>query len=235
MTDIHNDIDQCGFAFRRQALDDRQLAHLLVCLQPTVGGSEPGLRAGAAYTARNLLWGIPNFAAALATVGLDAVVTDALGRDAFPINALWFDKRSEANWKVPPHQDLMMPVERQMNEPGFTGWSEKGGVLHVEPPTDVLSQLLAVRVHFDPCPASNGPLAVAPGSHLRGKLRDADILAIGTSEFVSCTADPGDVLLMRPLLVHRSSPALTPSHRRVLHIVYATEQPGSALRWKSVG
>lgn len=226
------EIDQHGYAFHRHALDAGQLGSLLALLQIATDSRGVRRRASGTYAARNILWGIPGLGAALTRVGLDTIAADVLGHVPFPINATWFDKNPDANWKVPPHQDLMMPVERQADEPGFTGWSTKLGVLYVEPPAKVLSRLIALRVHFDPSPASNGALAVAPGSHRRGKLCDAEIVAIPSSDFTVCEASAGDVLLMRPLLVHRSSPSLTPTHRRVLHVVYATEQPGGDLRWK---
>jgi hypothetical protein len=232
---LQHDIDDRGFAFRRQALDAGQLDKLFVILCPATEPSGIRRRAGGTYAARNVLWEIPGLAAALTSVGLDAIAAQALGKPPFPINATYFDKNADANWKVPPHQDLMMPVERQVAEAGFCGWSTKLGVLYVEPSAEILSSLIALRVHFDPAPASNGALAVAPGSHRRGKLRDAEVVAIAPSEFTTCDAAAGDVLLMRPLLVHRSAPAQSPSHRRILHVVYATEHPGGELRWKCAG
>lgn len=41
----------------------------------------------------------------------------------------------------------------------------------------------------------------------------------------TCLAHPGDALLMKPLLLYASSPAATPRHRRVLHIVYHAAPP----------
>ena len=125
-----------------------------------------------------------------------------------------------------------MPVECEIAEHGFCGWRKKLGVVYVEPPADILANLVALRIHLDDCPASNGALAVAPGSHLRGKLRDSEIMAISSEQFIICAAAAGDVLLMKPLLVHRSSAAIVPSCRRVLHIVFATEEPGATVRWK---
>jgi hypothetical protein len=75
-------------------------------------------------------------------------------------------------------------------------------------------------------------LAVAPGMHQSEKLRDADVRAIAWEQFTVCGAAPGVVFLMKPLIVHRSSQAVTLSHRRVLHVVYAGDQPGVKLRWK---
>ncbi|RPI81244.1 MAG: phytanoyl-CoA dioxygenase, partial [Planctomycetaceae bacterium] len=189
---------------------------------------------GDAYAIRNLLWEVPGIKAILAQLGFDQLATDALGFPAYPISATMFDKTSGANWIVPAHQDLIMPVECRVDEPGFTGWKTKLGVAYVEPPTEVLSRLVALRAHLDDCPATNGALEVVPGSHQKGKLQDGDILAIDSTLFSVCSAALGDVLLMSPLIVHRSTASKTPVHRRVLHLVYACEQPGVGVRWKCV-
>jgi hypothetical protein len=39
------------------------------------------------------------------------------------------------------------------------------------------------------------------------------------------------VLLMRPLLLHASSPAIMPQHRRVVHLEYAAEDLPGGLQW----
>jgi hypothetical protein len=230
--DLEHQLEREGFALLPGALDAPQLKSLLEVISspPAAGEVRPGLTR--AHACRNVLWEQAELAPALTRLGIDAIATEALGVAAFPINALYFDKTAGANWKVPSHQDLMMPVEEEVREPGFSGWSERAGVLHVEPPVEVLTKLVALRIHFDDCPAANGALAVIPGSHHRGKLGDAGLTGIERELFQACAAAAGDVLLMKPLIIHRSSPAASPSHRRVLHVVYASEEPGGSLRWK---
>jgi hypothetical protein len=218
-----------GFALRRRALSSIQLAELLRLILPA---DEWSSQRPLPHALRNVLWDRRELAATLTSLGVDDIASEALGRPAFAINAIYFDKTSRANWKVPSHQDLVMPAEARVDEPGFTGWTVKAGVPHVEPPTDVLAGLVALRIHFDDCPAANGSLSVIPGSHHLGKLRDAEHAALDRGEFVDCEALSGDVFVMKPLLVHRSSAALDPQHRRVLHVVYAAEEPGSAIRWR---
>ncbi|MEN0021537.1 MAG: phytanoyl-CoA dioxygenase, partial [Planctomycetota bacterium] len=50
---------------------------------------------------------------------------------------------------------------------------------------------------------------------------------------VTCTAQVGDVLLMRPLLWHASSSSSEPTHRRVVHLEFApADVLHSQLTWK---
>lgn len=219
---LREPLDQSGFAFQRRALDGERTA-TLSRLVPS------------SHAARNLLWDRGELRLALQYLGIDAVASEAMGEEAYPVNILFFDKTAGANWKVPGHQDLMVPVESQVEEPGFTGWTTKHGVVHVEPPEQVLARLLVLRIHLDDCPASNGALAVVPGSHRGGKLRDAQLAELPRESFTVCEAAAGDILVMKPLLVHRSSPAEAPGHRRVLHVVYAADQPGKKVRWKEPG
>jgi ectoine hydroxylase-related dioxygenase (phytanoyl-CoA dioxygenase family) len=155
-----------------------------------------------------------------------------LGLDAFVIRDLFFDKTSEANWKVAWHQDLTIAVRHRIDLPGFGPWSEKDGVPHVRPPVELLERMLTVRLHLDDCGEQNGPLRVLPCSHRHGKL-DANAIRAWRAEVpaVVCTIKCGGVVLMRPLLLHASSPARRPEHRRVIHLEFAAEELPGGLQW----
>ena len=138
------------------------------------------------------------------------------------VRGILFDKLPGANWLVAWHQDLTICVKREIDTPGYGPWSVKHGVPHVQPPVSLLNQMTTIRLHLDPTDASNGALKVLAGSHLHGRL-DADAIAgwrERTAE-VTCEAEPGDALLMKPLLLHASSKAESPSHRRVIHLEFA--------------
>jgi ectoine hydroxylase-related dioxygenase (phytanoyl-CoA dioxygenase family) len=160
-----------------------------------------------------------------------------LGAGCVVVRALLFDKTPHANWKVVWHQDLTIAVAERRDVPSFGPWSEKAGVVHVQPPIEVLEQMLAVRVHFDDCGVANGPVRVLSGTHRSGRLSPAAVeeLRAATAESV-CVAPKGAVLGFHPLLLHASSPATVPGHRRVLHFEFASARirvlPGNlAWRW----
>jgi hypothetical protein len=48
---------------------------------------------------------------------------------------------------------------------------------------------------------------------------------------VVCPAERGDVICMRPLILHSSSRSIEPVHRRVLHLEYAARQLPNGLEW----
>jgi ectoine hydroxylase-related dioxygenase (phytanoyl-CoA dioxygenase family) len=154
-----------------------------------------------------------------------------LGRKVFPVRAIFFDKTVESNWRVPWHQDLSIAVSKQIETPNFTAWSIKDGILHVQPPREILEGMATVRLHLDECDANNGALKVIPGSQADGKLNATQISEWSKKEAVVCEALKGAALVMRPLLLHSSSPAKNPAHRRVLHIEYAANELPNGLKW----
>ena len=160
------------------------------------------------------------------------ILEELVGASVFPVRAIFFDKTAESNWRVPWHQDLTIALKERIDTPGFGPWSIKEGVPHVQPTIEILDRMCAVRLHLDDCDANNGALRVIAGSHLNGELSAEQIgeLVRAKAEF-TCIAARGDTLIMRPLLLHASSPAQSPSHRRVLHIEYACDELPNGLEW----
>lgn len=159
-------------------------------------------------------------------------ITNRLGHGAFPVRALYFDKSEESNWMVPWHQDLSIAVQTRRDVPGCSGWNQKEGVWHVQPPVDVLERMVALRLHLDDTDASNGALRVLAGTHRFGRLTGDQIdLCRTTHAEVLCAAQIGDVLLMRPLLLHASSRSASTRHRRILHVEFAAGNLPDGLEW----
>jgi hypothetical protein len=155
-----------------------------------------------------------------------------LPADAVAVQCTMFRKTPECNWKVPYHQDLSIPVAARIDAPGLSGWSLKEDGHYVQPDEALLAAMLAVRLHLDPCPAGSGALRVVPGSHRMGRIEAERIATIQKQHEIVCDADVGDLLLMRPLLLHASSKARAPNGRRVLHFLFAPSQPGQGLSWR---
>jgi len=71
---------------------------------------------------------------------------------------------------------------------------------------------------------------VMPGSHNSGRL-SARQISEWRGKSIACTVRRGGALLMRPLLLHSSSAARTPRHRRVVHLEFAGEALPGGLKW----
>ncbi|MEO7297389.1 MAG: phytanoyl-CoA dioxygenase family protein [Verrucomicrobiota bacterium] len=180
---------------------------------------------------RNLLGQSSQVSELASSERFSAILRSRLGTPTFPVRALFFDKTPDANWRVPWHQDLTIAVREKKEVAEFKAWSIKDDILHVQPPCEILESMATIRIHLDDCDANNGALKIIPRSHLHGKLTPLEISDWTKQNPVVCKIPRGSALLIRPLLLHSSSPAKTPSHRRVLHIEYATGNLPGGLKW----
>jgi hypothetical protein len=151
---------------------------------------------------------------------------------AVAVQCMLFEKSSDRNWLVAPHQDLAIPVARRVEHARLGGWSVKAGRLYVLAPVEVLEQTLAVRLHLDDATEADGGLRFVPGSHRAGVLDDAAVCEWrGRQGEISAEARAGDALLMRPLVLHASSKARANGRRRVLHFLFGPPELPCGLRW----
>ena len=68
--------------------------------------------------------------------------------------------------------------------------------------------------------------------HLSGVIDSADFGKWRDENgVVSCDVKAGDVVVMRPLILHGSQKADEPSHRRVIHLEYAAGELGDGICW----
>jgi ectoine hydroxylase-related dioxygenase (phytanoyl-CoA dioxygenase family) len=226
-----NDFDKNGFAVISDLLPVAEcdaLAAELTALFDQHRQAVPKARGGL----RNVIRRSPLAAAVASSEKFRYVVSRLTGGVAFPVRAILFDKTDRANWSVPWHQDLAIAVVERTETDGFGPWSVKEGVVHVQPPPQILASMVTIRLHLDDCTADNGALRVLPGSHLQGELGNEAISKWAEHQApVTCEIRKGGALLMRPLLLHASAPAKNPSHRRVLHVEYAAIELPNGLKW----
>lgn len=220
MRDLAGELEQNGFALVSGVLPPAQTESLKQFFE--IADVARAERQGQTYGARNLL-ALPEVRAVAQSQPLRTILDPMLGADCRAVRGLFFDKTDGANWPVLWHQDLSLAVKQRHDLPGWSNWSVKRGVQHVQPPPDVLARMVTVRLHLDDCPADNGPLRVLPGSHRLGLLSRDAIREAVNSPAETVIASAGDALLMRPLILHASSPAIRPRHRRVLQLEFAPD------------
>ncbi|MCP3168169.1 phytanoyl-CoA dioxygenase family protein [Myxococcus qinghaiensis] len=218
-----------GVALMPQAASPELLVMLERAFPPS-SGDEPTHRRGGQ---RNVLDVPAVISAASEGAGVRSLAQMVLGEDCFVARALLFDKTPDANWKVRWHQDLTIALRERRETPGFGPWTHKEGVTHALAPDTLLTRMLALRIHLDDCGEENGPVRVLPGTHLQGRLSEADIEDRKSRiPAMTCLARRGDVLAFHPLLLHASSPAVKPGHRRVLHLEFAAAALPGGLEWR---
>ena len=222
-------LEKHGFAIVPGVLSPADVDEMIEQIQ-TLLDAGPNRSAHALRHLADMAPAVRRVAESAAVRGLVELV---LGADAlFLVRSLFFDKTPEANWKVAWHQDLTITVRQRIEVPGFTAWSVKDGVNHVQAPVELLEQMLTVRLHLDECASTNGPLSVIPGSHKSGRLNARQITKWRERvQPVICLVPRGGALLMRPLILHASSAATQPKHRRVVHLEFAAESLPGGLGW----
>lgn len=227
-------LDADGYTIVSDVVPPAQVTRLIEAVARGVAGGPAVRRTGDRVYARRNLLAVPAVRELADSAAVRRLVEPFLGPSARAVRGLLFDKTPGANWKVAWHQDLSIAVRRRVDVAGFGPWSAKAGVPHVQPPVGVLRAMLTVRLHLDDCGPDNGPLRVMPGSHADGILSPAQVEAWRRRAApVACCAPVGGAVLMRPLLLHASSPAVVPNHRRVVHLEYAAGLLPGGLEWEA--
>lgn len=224
-------LDAHGFALVPGVVGE-DAVHALLAALGDADEAEGVRRRENVYAIRNLLEAVPAVAELARSPEVRTLVEPVLGPEAFAVRGILFDKTPDANWKVAWHQDLTIAVRERREVEGFGPWSEKAGVVHVQPPAAVLERMVTVRLHLDPCGPENGPVQVIPGSHRAGRLSADDVQRWRAErDAIPACIGAGGVLLMRPLLLHASSPSTAPAHRRVIHLEFAADALPGGLEW----
>lgn len=183
-----------------------------------------------AYAVRNLLNEIPE----LRTLVLNSNLLYVLKRinpRLFLTKGIFFDKSPDANWCVAWHQDITINVKEKIETAGYGGWTKKEHAYGVCPPDEVLIDGITIRIHLDDADETNGALMVVPGSHHK-KLNNEEIDVIAQNCVPTvCEVNAGGIHAMKPLLLHASSKAKSPKHRRVIYLEFNSTELDNGLEW----
>jgi ectoine hydroxylase-related dioxygenase (phytanoyl-CoA dioxygenase family) len=227
---LRDSVEQDGFCLVPRILEGTTVSRLIAAVE--VANVARSTRKDATYGARNILE-VPDVADVARSVAISSLVAGLIGTDAKPVRGIFFDKTAGANWPVAWHQDLTLALAERHDVDGWGSWSTKAGVAHVQPPVQILASMVTLRLHLDDCDADNGPLKVLPGTHKLGRIRPDQIQSQRSERAEEiCLVPAGSALAMKPLLLHASSAARIPRHRRVIHIEFApTDLLPAPLRW----
>ncbi|MFZ6658207.1 phytanoyl-CoA dioxygenase family protein [Undibacterium sp. TJN19] len=219
---IAETLAQQGYVIVRQFLDQAELRQLRQACQPIENE----------YGVRQVLLNYPAIAKALPSHKLQRLLQTLAMPDAQQVRSLFFNKNAAHNWLVPWHQDMSICLKHKSDAPGFHKWTFKHGVHHVEAPAAILEAMTTLRIALDDANVDNGALKVLTASHLHGKLDSQQIAQYASSITVTCCElQAGDLLLMKPLLLHASDKAQHASGRRVLHMEFSVASLPAQMQW----
>jgi ectoine hydroxylase-related dioxygenase (phytanoyl-CoA dioxygenase family) len=230
--DIKTEINELGFAKYSEIISEKEVKYFISALSKLKIFSAVREKNGATYGVRNLLDLVPEIKELAESEQIKSLISQVLGENAKPVRAIFFDKTPDANWKVPWHQDLTIAVKEKRETSGFSAWTKKAGIQHVQPPIEILEKIIALRIHLDDSDETNGALKVVPKSHKNGRLSAEEIQnLLKANKTELCSIKRGKAFLMRPLLIHASSKGINPKHRRVIHVEYSAENLPNGLEF----
>jgi hypothetical protein len=220
-----NQLKKYGYTFCRGALDVSMLGEIIEEIE---GQTCEMTRAGI----RNPQTCFPSIQKLIQSPALQSIINQFLPDKVLPVRSILFDKSENTDWGVPWHQDLTIAVQAKHEMPGFSSWTLKDGIQHVQPPIEIMERMVTLRVHLDDTDVTNGALRVIPESH-RQQRYTSEAIAQETSKHseIICDAKAGDVLVMKPLLLHSSKKGIATGHRRIIHIEFSADNLPSPLVW----
>jgi len=222
---IKDKLEKNGFAIISSVFSKSEITELISVVNPM-------LKNCPAAGIRGISQKLPTIRALSSSPKILKLVTPILGAEARLVRSILFNKSPKVNWKVTWHQDLSIAVAKRVNIEGFNAWSEKEGVVHVQPPESILEKMLTVRVHLDAADESNGALWVSQGSHSFGRIPAAQAASIARKNGKTlCSVQAGDILLFRPLLLHSSHKVSSSNNRRIIHLEFSSAKLPSSLEW----
>ncbi len=151
-------------------------------------------------------------------------ILDQFGQGSKPTRVVSFNKSATKNWTIPWHQDRVITAPEKREQDGYKNWTNKNGQWHCEPPQSVLDAMVFVRIHLDKTTRDQGPMEIALGSHTFGIVPTQQCKQMAeTCKTELCTANRGDVLVLKMLTLHRSIASNLPEDRRAIRADYAFE------------
>lgn len=159
-----------------------------------------------------------------------AVVEGVIGKRARAIRGVFFDKRPDANWPLPWHQDRTAAFEGTLRPEGFTNWTTKQGVNHAELPLDYLRSMITLRLHLDDCDADTGAIHVLKGAH-RDIAPQRVLADLGRAGGAPVPMKAGDLMAISPLTPHASYRVTRECRRRILHVEFCARTLPEGLDW----
>ena len=229
-TSILSDFKKNGFAVLDRMYSNIEIAQIIACIEDASNEHELAESSKHLFAIRQVIHKIPTLKSLVFTENLQTLLASLFNESCFLTKAIYFDKPSESNWFVAYHQDLSISVDRKEEVSDYQNWTFKKGQYGVQPPLDILEDIVTIRIHLDTTERENGALKVIPKSHSKGIYRPETIDWTIETEHI-CEVKKGGIMLMKPLTLHASNRTTNGKQRRVLHLEFSSKQLAEPLQW----
>lgn len=182
------------------------------------------------FAIRQFLKEVPDTIKLIFNEKLKKLIREIIGDDYFVVKSIYFDKPTKSNWYVSYHQDLTISVNQKHEIEGYKLWTNKQNQFAVQPPINVLENIVTLRIHLDDTDENNGALNVIPKSHCKKVYRPENIDWTKEIE-VTAVVQQGGIMFMKPLILHSSKRTTNEKNRRVIHIEMSNQSLANPLDW----
>ncbi|MDY8138731.1 phytanoyl-CoA dioxygenase family protein [Aquimarina sp. 2201CG5-10] len=224
------ELENKGYSVLNQLYTVSEIQEILQIIKNSEKSGNSFLKTKDLFAIRQLLNVIPDLKQVLFNSKLIDLVNGLFDTECFLTKAIYFDKPKESNWFVSYHQDLSISVNRKVEVENYINWTYKKNQFGVQPPTEVLDNIITIRIHLDTTNADNGALRVIPKSHQKGICR-VDSIDWENKEEQICQVNKGGVMLMKPLTLHASNRTTNQKQRRVIHLEFCNKELAEPIEW----
>jgi hypothetical protein len=225
-----NELETNGFSFINNIYSEIEINQILNCLEIAKLDGDSVVNTQDIFSIRQLLIIIPGLEPLLFNSKFKYLVNELFKSNCFLTKGIYFNKPKESNWFVGYHQDLSISVKTKTVLNDYINWTFKKGRYGVQPPNQILSDTITIRIHLDDTNKENGALRVIPKSHLKGVIR-LDSMGLDTKNEFVCEMKKGGVMLMKPLILHASGRTTNGKNRRVIHLELNKHDLQEPLSW----
>lgn len=228
---MFTNFEQDGFTVIENVYDNIEVETLIKAIDDADTSNPTFRKSDDLFAIRQFFNELPEIKSLVFNKRLKQILSEIFGNDYFVVKSIYFDKPERSNWFVAWHQDLTISVDKKVELPGYTSWTNKHNQFAVQPPINILEGNFTIRIHLDDTDGNNGALKVIPGSHLKGVHRTE---AIEKSNVHTCSVKHGGVMLMRPLLFHSSDRTTNQKRRRVIHVEFSNSSLPEQINWSEL-
>lgn len=225
-----SELNDHGFTITDPVYSEQEIEQLIALIESADTANETFRKSTDIFAIRQLLKEIPETISLIFNERFRETLRTIAGTDYFPVKSIYFDKPETSNWYVACHQDLTISTDQKTELPGFGSWTKKHHQFAVQPPTEFLENIVTFRIHLDNTDEHNGALNVIPGSHAKGIYRP-ETIDWQEEKGVFCPVKKGGIMVMKPLLLHRSFRTTDNRRRRVIHIEFSNKELPAGLHW----
>jgi ectoine hydroxylase-related dioxygenase (phytanoyl-CoA dioxygenase family) len=224
------ELESQGYSITSEIYNEAEVAEIIKTIKLTETNNKSFLKTKGLFAIRQLMNHAPNLLEHICNDKFLNLLSEIGGDDYFLTKAIYFDKPEESNWFVAYHQDLSISVKEKSQVDNYENWTFKKGQYGVQPPMDILENIITFRIHLDDTNEENGALKVIPESHTKKVYRPSTINWDEEKEVI-CNTNKGQVMLMKPLTLHASSRTTNNKQRRVIHLEFCNKELANPLEW----